>query len=1012
MNKKYIIAAMATSFALNMNAQSVKVTGTVVDSNNEPVIGAYIKVKGSSKGAVTDLDGHYTIDADKNATLVISYVGMANQEEKIGNRSQINFVLKDDANDLNEVVVIGYGQVKKGDLTSSISAIKGDKLEKLSTGNVMNALQGQVNGVQISGAGDPGASPRVIIRGVTTVNGSDPLYVVDGMPVGTNINFLNQNDIESMQVLKDASASAIYGTRASNGVILITTKKGKKGDAKFNVTATVGLQTLKKQNMADSQEYKKVFDARYTNDGNVSPFKGSADTYTDWWKECINDVAVQQNYDLSFSGGNDKMIYSGSIGYYKQDSQYKVGQWQKLSARFSTEYNFNKIVKAGVDFTPRYEQWDDTPNLKDGSPNLMSAIMAMDPTTPVMRPESEWTSNPYSNYERSHNNQEYNPVATVARLDSGGSEYGLLATPYVSLTPIKGLTIKSAFGLNARFRRTDSFNVNFFIDNLEQNQNNNATRKMENWVDWNWTNTVNYMTTINKKHNINLMGGYTMERFQDYWAKSYSENIPNNDESLRYPSSGTKNPAATGTDSFTSLVSYLGRVMYNYAEKYYLTASIRVDGSSKFSKDNKWATFPSVSGAYRLTGEEFMKNQKVFDDIKIRAGWGKVGNQNIDNSAYLSSIGTTTYVFGGTPNRIIGSTVSGIGNTNLKWETVEDWNVGLDLALLQSRLKITADYFEKTSHDMLMKKDNLLILGYPMWNGQMWENVGKMKASGWELGINWNDQIQDFTYGVGLNLSQVKNKAVKLNGDYIWTGGFSGDYIVRNAEGESLSQFWGYKTAGIFQNETEVKLYTNEHGESLQPNAKPGDLRFVDLNNDGVIDSNDKTHIGNPFPDLMVGLNLNAAYKGFDLVANFYGTFGNDIFNKNIGRYAGTDGQNVYAGTYDKTWRTDNTGAEFPRLSVNDSNMNYKRVSDFFVEDGSYFRCKLLQIGYTLPKQWFNNKLNLRLSFSAQNLFTITNYSGADPEAASMGKSVTEAGIDYTGYPNPRTFLFGLNMSF
>lgn len=1012
MNKKYIIAAMATSFALNMNAQSVKVTGNVVDSNNEPVIGAYIKVKGSNRGAVTDLDGHYTIDADKNATLVISYVGMANQEEKVGNRSQINFVLKDDANDLNEVVVIGYGQVKKGDLTSSISAIKGDKLEKLSTGNVMNALQGQVNGVQISGAGDPGASPRVIIRGVTTVNGSDPLYVVDGMPVGTNINFLNQNDIESMQVLKDASASAIYGTRASNGVILITTKKGKKGDAKFNVTATVGLQTLKKQNMADSQEYKKVFDARYTNDGNVSPFKGSADTYTDWWKECINDVAVQQNYDLSFSGGNDKMIYSGSIGYYKQDSQYKVGQWQKLSARFSTEYNFNKIVKAGVDFTPRYEQWDDTPNLKDGSPNLMSAIMAMDPTTPVMRPESEWTSNPYSNYERSHNNQEYNPVATVARLDSGGSEYGLLATPYVSLTPIKGLTIKSAFGLNARFRRTDSFNVNFFIDNLEQNQNNNATRKMENWVDWNWTNTVNYMTTINKKHNINLMGGYTMERFQDYWAKAYSENIPNNDESLRYPSSGTKNPAATGTDSFTSLVSYLGRVMYNYAEKYYLTASIRVDGSSKFSKDNKWATFPSVSGAYRLTGEEFMKNQKVFDDIKIRAGWGKVGNQNIDNSAYLSSIGTTTYVFGGTPNRIIGSTVSGIGNTNLKWETVEDWNVGLDLALLQSRLKITADYFEKTSHDMLMKKDNLLILGYPMWNGQMWENVGKMKASGWELGINWNDQIQDFTYGVGLNLSQVKNKAVKLNGDYIWTGGFSGDYIVRNAEGESLSQFWGYKTAGIFQNETEVKSYTNEHGESLQPNAKPGDLRFVDLNNDGVIDSNDKTHIGNPFPDLMVGLNLNAAYKGFDLVANFYGTFGNDIFNKNIGRYAGTDGQNVYAGTYDKTWRTDNTGAEYPRLSVNDSNMNYKRVSDFFVEDGSYFRCKLLQIGYTLPKQWFNNKLNLRLSFSAQNLFTITNYSGADPEVASMGSSVTEAGIDYTGYPNPRTFLFGLNMSF
>lgn len=519
MNKRYMVAAMASSLVLAANAQTVKVTGQVVDDKNEPVIGAYVKVKGSNKGAVTDIDGNYTIDADKNATLVVTYVGMAEQEIKVANRTLVNVVMKDNANDLNEVVVIGYGQVKKSDLTSSISAIKGDKLDKLSTGNVMTALQGQVNGVQVSTAGGPGASPRVIIRGVTTVNGSDPLYVVDGMPVGNNINFLNQNDIESMQVLKDASASAIYGTRASNGVVLITTKKGKKGEAKFNASATVGLQTLAKQKMADSKEYKKVFDARYVNDGNVSPFKGTDEVYTDWWKECFNDVAVQQNYDLSFSGGTDKLIYSGSIGYYKQDSQYKVGQWQKLSARFSTEYNFNKIVKAGIDFTPRYEQWDDTPDLIGG-------IISMDPTTPVMLDKSEWTSNPYNNYARSHNNEEHNPVAKMYRMDSGASEYGLLATPFISLTPIKGLTVRSQFGMNARFRRTDTFNVDFFIDNLEKNDNNNAKRKMENWVDWNWTNTVNYMNTFAKKHNVNLMGGYTMERFQDYWAEAYSENIP------------------------------------------------------------------------------------------------------------------------------------------------------------------------------------------------------------------------------------------------------------------------------------------------------------------------------------------------------------------------------------------------------------------------------------------------------------------------------------------------------
>lgn len=1007
MKKTLILVSMAL-MSLAANAQSIKVTGKVISSSDkQPLVGVTVKVPGSNSGAITDIDGNYTINVDANSKLEFSMIGFKQQIENVSGRSVINLSMSDNSTDLDEVVVIGYGSVKKSDLTSSISALKGDKLEKLSTGNVMNALQGQVSGVQIAGAGSPGATPRVIIRGVTTVNGSDPLYVVDGMPVGTNINFLNQNDIESMQVLKDASAAAIYGTRGSNGVILVTTKKGKKGAVKFNASATVGLQTLEKPDMAGASEYEKVIKARYINDGNEPVYNGIENITdaqgTDWWNQIMRDIALQQNYDFSFSGGTDKLLYSANVGYYKQDSQYKVGEWQKLTARFSMEYNFNRIVKAGLDFTPKYEQWNDTPS-------LMGDAMAMDPTTPVYRPESEWTSNPYDKYARSNNNEKWNPVANMYRLDSGADEYGLLATPYVSITPIKGLTIRSQFGINARFRKTDKFNPNFFIDNLEQNANNNAERKMENWVDWNWTNTATYMTTIAKKHNLNLMAGYTMERFQDYWASAYAENIPSNLEDMRYPSAGTKNMKAYGTDAFSSLISYLGRVMYNYDERYYLTASIRVDGSSKFTKDNKWATFPAVSGAWRVTGEKFMQNQRVIDDLKIRAGWGKVGNQNIDNSAYVSSIANTDYVFGG--DRVVGSTIGSIGNTMVRWETVEDWNVGFDLSLLRSRLKITADYYEKTSHDMLMKKDNLLILGYPMWNGQMWENVGEMKATGWELGINWNDQISDLTYGVGLNLSQIKNKAIKLNDKYLYTGGFNGDNIVRNEEGKSLSQFYGYVADGLFQNQTEVTSYTNEHGEALQPNAKPGDIRFKDLNGDGVLDENDKKYIGNPYPDLMVGLNLTAAYKGFDLTANFYGTIGNDIYNINKNRYSGTAGENVYAGTYNKAWHGEGTSYDIPRLSVNDANMNYKRVSTFFVEDGSYFRMKLLQLGYTMPRKWFDNKLTMRLSLSAQNLFTITSYSGMDPETASLGNSVTEAGIDYTGYPNPRTFLFGVNLTF
>lgn len=1000
--KKYLLTIVVTLFAIAMHAQKVTVSGQVISSlDKEPLIGVTVKIQGTGTGTITDFDGNYKIQVEKNSTLVFSMIGYKSQEIKVTGNNTVNVALDDMSNDLNEVVVIGYGVAKKGDLTSSISAIKGDKLEKMSTGNVMSALQGQVNGVQVSTAGGPGSSPRVIIRGVTTVNGSDPLYVVDGMPVGTNINFLNQNDIESMQVLKDASASAIYGTRASNGVVLITTKKGALGATKFTASATVGFQTLAKPDIADAAEYEKVYNARYTNDNQQSPFRNGG-ANTDWWDECLNSVALQQNYNFGFSGGNEKLLYSANIGYYRQDSQYKVGKWQKLSARFSMEYKFNNIVKAGIDMTPRYEQWNDTPS-------LMGAIMSMDPTTPIMRPESEWTSNPYSNYARSYNNQEWNPVANMHRLDSGSDEYGMLATPFISITPIKGLTFRSQFGVNAHFRLSDSFTPNFFIDNLEQVENNKAERNMQSWVDWNWTNTLTYMKQFNKKHNLNVMAGYTMERFQNYYLKGSREQIPSNVEDMRYVSAGTNNMQVEGTNTYSSLISYLGRVMYNYDERYYLTASIRVDGSSKFPTGNKYATFPAVSAAWRISGENFMKNQKVFDDLKLRLGWGKVGNQNIDNSAYTSSIGTMRYVLGN--QMVIGSQISSIGNTNIQWETVEDYNVGLDMAFLGSRLRVTADWFLKKSHDMLLKKDNLLILGYPMWNGQMWENIGEMKATGWELGINWNDRAGDFTYGVGLNLSSVKNKAVTLNGDYIYTGSHNGDYIIRNEAGENLSQFYGYTVDGLFQNETEVNSYTSQYGELMQPNAKPGDFRYKDINHDGKIDENDKSYIGNPFPDLMLGLNLNASYKNFDIVANFYGTIGNDIYNLNKDRYFGTNGQNVIAGTYDMAWRPDNTNTDVPRLSVNDSNGNHNKPSTFFVEDGSYLRLKLLQIGYTLPKKLFRDKVTMRVSLSAQNLFTISGYSGMDPETASMG-AATESGIDWTGYPNPRTFLLGVNMNF
>lgn len=1009
--KKYLLILLCV-FTASLSAQNkIEVSGVVTsDSDKETLIGVAVSVKGTTLGTITDLDGAYTLaNVPSDATLTFSMLGFISQDIKVAGKSQINVVMKEDNLMLDDVVVIGYGTVKKSDLTSSITSVKGEDLKSISTGNVVNALQGKASGVQITGEGGPGSVPRVIIRGVTTINGSDPLYVVDGVPINGNINFLNPNDIESMEVLKDASASAIYGTRGSNGVIIITTKKGKAGKTAFQFSSSIGFQHIDKPDIADASTYEKVFKERYTNDGNVPVWNEKSDLTkgkgTDWWDQTVKDAAIMQNYNLGFQGGNDKVVYSGSVGYFRQNSQFDVGFWERITARFNMEYTFSDQVKFGIDFAPKYEQWEDTPN-------IFGSIIAMDPTTPVYRPQSEWVSNEYNNYQRSYNNQTWNPAGTLARGSARSKEYGLITNPYISIEPIRGLVARSQFGVNARFRITDAFTPVFFIDALEQNENSKAERNSRDYVDWSWTNTVNYMKTFNDKHNLNLMGGFTMERYAQYYLMGSREGIPSNLPDLQYPNAGTMNPKANGTDYYSSLISYLGRVMYNYDGRYYLTASVRVDGSSRFPQGKKYATFPSASASWRISGEDFMKDQSVFTNLKLRAGWGRVGNQAIADGAYLNLIGSSDYVYGPDGNRFVGTSVSQIGNNSLVWETVEDVNLGLDMSFLDGRLDVTADWFSKKSKDMLMEKENLLVLGYPMWNGRMWTNIGSMKATGVELSLNWRDKFEQVNYEVGVNMTSVKNKATKLADDApIYGGGFYNDYITRNEAGKEISRFYGYVADGIFQNQTEVNAHSSSTGALLQKDAKPGDIRFKDLNGDGVIDEKDKTYIGNAFPDLMIGFNLKLEYKGFDLLTNFYGTIGNDIYNSaKAGLYSGEGGQNVLSNAYSKAWRGEGSTNTYPRLSVNDANGNYRTVSTFFVEDGSYFRCKLLQIGYKLPRT-LTKDTDIRVSLSAQNLFTITNYSGMDPERAAGG-SVLQSGIDNLGYPNPRTFLFGLNINF
>lgn len=871
---KYILTLCLALIGLYAMAQEIAVSGHVMSlSNGELLIGASVRVKGTSQGAITDIEGNYNLaNVSHKAVLVFNYVGFKEMEVAVDGRHIVNAEMTETTANLDELVVVGYGVAKKSDLTSSISTIKGSELNEMVTGNAVDAIQGRVPGVQVASAGGPGASPKVMIRGVTTVGDSSPLYVLDGVPLNSNnINFLNNNDIESMEVLKDASASAIYGTRASNGVIIITTKKGKAGDTHVDFSASVGWQHISKPKVAYADEYEKVFWARYENDGRVAPWNSPYENYAavdgiDWWNEVVKPAAMVQNYSLSVRGGNEKWVYSLSLGYYRNNSQFDYGYWDKLNIRLNTEYNFTNWLKAGIDLAPNMENWDNTPN-------VFGAAMSMDPTTPVFKPEDQWdSSNPMNNYQRSYNNQEWNPAASVARMDNSTRKMQVNMNPYIQIQPIKQLTLRTQFGVNALYQRNDYYNCEFHLDALEQNIKNSEGRNYSDQLNWTWNNTVSYIDTFADKHNLTAMVGFTAERYANWWANASRQDIPGMSDLLHEVSAGIGDQFASGSSSYTSLASFLGRVMYNYDSRYYLTASVRTDGSSKFPKGNKWATFPSVSVAWRLSEEAFMEDTRSWlDNAKIRLGWGKVGNQNIDPGLFMSTINNNVnYVFGSTPTRYPSSIMGQMGNPNLKWETVEDIDLGIEATLLQGRLNVVLDLYQKTSHDMLYARQSQLIMGLPSWMGAITQNIGEMRAKGWELSLDWNDRAGEVAYNVGVQLSQVKNKAIRFSGDGpVWGGSGLSESIIKNEDGALISRFFGYKTDGLFQTWEDVYSHTDEYGNIIQPDAQPGDIKFLDTNHDGKLTDADKHYIGNPYPDLMIGFNLGLNWRGWDFLANF-----------------------------------------------------------------------------------------------------------------------------------------------
>jgi TonB-linked SusC/RagA family outer membrane protein len=974
-----------------------------------------VGVKGSTRGVITDATGQYAITAEPGETLVFSFLGFATREEAVGERTYINVTLSEDLQLIDEIVVVGYGVMKKSDLTSSISSVKGSDLQTMTVGNVDQALQGKVAGVQVvAGSGAPGATPKVLIRGFSSLNlSTDPLYVVDGVPMGTNANFISPNEIESMEVLKDASASAIYGSQASNGVIMITTKRGVAGKPVFNVDLTYGVQLVQKPyEVTNVQEYVDYMYAAAENAGTavhneLADRAGYADRQaTDWWGSAILPTTPQMNFSFGVQGGSEAHRYSVSVSYYKQEDFYRYGGdgWDKFTARVADDFKFSKYISGGFSLNPRRETW--------GNPDNWADNLRIDPITPIYLSAEELTGseNEYSIYGRSDLSTVWNTVASNKRYYATNGYYALGGNTYIDVKPIADLTFRSLIGFDYKAQEGDNFEPDFVIDAAHEHADQNkVSRNHDIYTSYSWQNTLTYLKSF-EKNSLSAMVGMTMDRSTDKTLSGSREQVPNNSEILREVNAGTMNPAVDGGYAYRSLLSYFGRASYSYDRRYYLTATLRRDGSSKFMARNKWATFPSASAAWQLSNEEFMKGQSIFSSLKLRVGWGQVGNQNLPSDVYISKIGKNYYVNG---SNVVNTTyISSLKNEDIKWETVEDVNFGVDFAVLNSRLSGSVEYYIKNTKDMLFSKPYPFYSGYPS-DANIWSNVGSMQSKGFEFLVDYKDRAGDFRYNATLTFTTFDVTATALaDGAKVVYGNSE---RTRTEEGAEPGYYYGYVADGIFQNKTELNAHTSEKGEFLQANARAGDIRFKDANGDGVLNSDDRTKIGSPWADFTAGLNINLAYKGIDLLANFYASYGNELVNQDIKNALynaeGAGGASLIGNINEVAWHGEGTSNSIPILSDADNNENFKKFSSLYVEDGSFLRLKNLQLGYTLPQQ-LTSKLRLsklRLYVAGQNLWTLTSFTGIDPE---VGGDILGFGFAGWSYPVFKTFLFGVNLTF
>lgn len=1012
-------------------AQNIQLRGLVTDAANEPIIGASVVEKGTTNGVITDFEGNFTLSVPPKATIIISYVGYAAQEVPVNGKTNIRVTLKEDTELLDEVVVIGYGTMKKSDMTGAISSVDVGELANRATTNPAEALQGKVAGVNIQKAGGyAGAGIQVKIRGIKSFGNNEPLYVIDGFP--GDITTVSPQDIEAMEVLKDGAAAAIYGSVAANGVIIVTTKNGKKGDTKIDFSSYLSFTNVAKtMDVLNSAEYVQVHKQIYDNYNKYSEEPADLPAYittpsdinTDW-QDAVLQNGLAQNYMISVRGGTDNARYSLSYNHADEKGIFIGNNYRQENARAKLNmtkgiFNFDanlafKFIKSRM---PQY-------SLKE--------MYMIAPLVPIYD-ESQASGFGLTNFNTLPNNR--NVIADNHYIDAVDKSYDTNANIAVTINFAPWLNFKTSYSYRGVHERSTSHKPAYTADPKMPTQYPINSEKSLYWEQQVIDNVLNFNKEFGK-HSINAMVGSSITTEKQTWNKIVVEGkktvyevkdgqLITHEEPAGFldPSFSTINGGiggtfdGSGTRYTYNRASFFGRINYSYAGKYLLQATMRYDGSSKFGKDNRWGTFPSIALGWRISEESFFPKNTVINNLKLRASWGRLGNENalgyygFQSLIYTENWMAYGYVQGTGANPWPGSMAPELANSELQWETTDTKNIGIDFGLLNNKLTGALNYYHNQTSDLLIRK--VLAPSAGLVNPIM--NVGKIKNTGFEFEVNWNDKIKDLEYNVGLNLSTTRNRVVSLaDSEQILKGDgvdYEDHFVNYTQVGKPIGAFYLYQIDGIFQNEAEVQAHKNSKGVVIQPDAKPGDIRFKDIDDNGTIDEDDKIYSGSGIPKLEVNLNLGANYKGFDFSMLLGSAWGYKLYNANRFYFEGMRSPSNYFKTVMDAWTDDNHSTTMPRAVLGDPNRN-SRESTRFLENGNFVRCRQLQLGYSLPALLLKKVQieKLRVYVSAENLFTITNYSGIDPEFSRS--SVLNTGVDNLTYPFTKSYVVGLQLTF